>query len=78
MYARIANFVKDEKNKEVLIKISKDEIKHYHRLKEVTGKEVKPQRLKIAINSLISRIFGITFGIKLFEKGESNAIKGYK
>ena len=43
----------------------------------MTGKELKPRRLRILIHFWFVRIFGMTFGIKLLEKGESTAIKSY-
>lgn len=65
------------KNKEVLKNISKDEFKHYLFWKEYTKKEIKPSKLKIFIYLFLSRIFGITFAIKLMEQGEKNTQKIY-
>jgi len=39
---------------------------------------MKPNILKIYFYTFISLIFGITFGIKLMEKGESGAEKLYR
>jgi VIT1/CCC1 family predicted Fe2+/Mn2+ transporter len=43
-----------------------------------TGKEKKPNTLKIFFYTVISMIFGITFGIKLMEKGEESSEKLYR
>ncbi len=64
-------------NAEVLEHIAKDELKHYHQWKRYTGIEVKPAKLKILFYLLVSRIFGITFAIKMLEKGEEKAEKHY-
>jgi hypothetical protein len=65
-------------NKEVLKQISSDELKRYNFWKEFTHKDVKPDNLKIWKYFLTSKIFGITFGIKLMEKGEEKAQATYE
>ena len=78
IYGKLAQSVKDPKNKEVLKRISSDELKHYNFWKEYTNKDVKPNQLKMWKYFLISKIFGITFGIKLMEKGEDKAQATYE
>jgi VIT1/CCC1 family predicted Fe2+/Mn2+ transporter len=78
IYERLAQSVKDPKNKEVLKRISSDELRHYSFWKEYTHKDVKPNRLMVWKYILISKIFGITFGIKLMEKGEEKAQATYE
>jgi VIT1/CCC1 family predicted Fe2+/Mn2+ transporter len=73
IYSKLSQTVKDKQNKEILKQISDDEKRHYHFWKKYTNKDVKPNRLKIWWYYLISRIFGITFGIKLMERGEEDA-----
>jgi VIT1/CCC1 family predicted Fe2+/Mn2+ transporter len=73
IYSKLSQAVKDEQNKEILKQISDDEKRHYHFWKKYTNKDVKPDRFKIWWYYLISRIFGITFGIKLMERGEEDA-----
>lgn len=77
IYALVADFIKDEHNSEIIRRISKDELKHYRRIKEITKAEIKPQKGKIRFFAFLIRVFGITFGIKLLEKDESNAIADY-
>ncbi len=78
LYHKIADGLKDEKNKQILKNIAEDELKHYKFLKSVTKKEVKPDRFKIFLYFWITKIFGLTFGIKLLEKGEEAAAKAYE
>jgi len=78
VYKKIAKYVKDEHNSKVINEVANDELEHYNRLKEVTKKEIKPQKIKIFFFYWITVIFGITFGIKLLEQGEKQAIKNYE
>lgn len=77
LYKRIATFVKDENNASIIRQVAADELNHYKRLKEVTGQELKPQMLKVNWFYWLTRILGLTFGIKLLEKNESKAVEGY-
>ena len=69
-YKRLAEIIKDKKNSKVIKKISEEELKHYEIWKKYTGKDVKPNRAKINFFFWVSRIFGLTFGIRLMELGE--------
>ncbi|MDD5454956.1 MAG: VIT1/CCC1 transporter family protein [Candidatus Ratteibacteria bacterium] len=77
IYQKLSELIKELKNKEILKHISEDELKHYNIWKGYTGKEIKPSKLTIWKYFLISRIFGITFGTKLMEKGEERAQISY-
>ncbi|MFO7612646.1 MAG: rubrerythrin family protein, partial [Clostridia bacterium] len=77
LYNRIAGIVKDEKNSLIIRRIAGDEIKHYNRLRALTKKEIKPQKAKIFMFFWLARILGLTFVIKLLEKGEGKAVKAY-
>jgi len=66
------------KNGEILKSISLDEKKHYMQWKKYTGGDVKPSRFAIFKYSLLQRIFGITFAVKLMERGEENAEMAYE
>src|SRR6056297_2073847 len=78
LYHKIADFVKDEENKEIVRAVAEDELKHYNQLKEITKKELKPEKFKIFLFYWITKIFGITFGIKLLERSETQAITSYQ
>ena len=73
IYDKLSQSEKDSHNKKILKNISDDERKHYHFWKKYTHEDVEPDKLKIWWYYLISRIFGITFGIKLMERGEEDA-----
>lgn len=77
IYLRLAELEKQENNRTVLKKISDDELRHYGIWKNYTGKEFAPDRVKLWWYVAISRIFGITFGIKLMERGEEGAQAAY-
>lgn len=77
IYSKLAEKTKDEHNKGILDKIAKDELKHYNFWKSVTKKEVKPNWFMIYFYVFISRFFGLSFGLKLMEKGEKLAIDVY-
>lgn len=78
IYKKLALKEKNENNKKVLEAISKDELRHYNIWKKFTKKDFKPSQFKVFIFILICNIFGITFGIKLLEKGEEEAEMQYE
>lgn len=67
----------DERNRKVLERIARDELRHYSILRKYTGREVEPDAKRILYYSLIARIFGLTFAIKLMERGEELAKESY-
>jgi VIT1/CCC1 family predicted Fe2+/Mn2+ transporter len=73
IYQRLSQSIKDPHNSDILRRISGDELRHYHFWKTYTHEDVKPNTLKIGWYFLISKILGITFGIKLMERGEEAA-----
>ena len=77
IYQRLAERIDEPENQRILRDIADDEKRHYHQWQEYTQEEVKPNRFNIWKYSLISRIFGFTFGIRLMERGEESAQKHY-
>ena len=77
IYQKLASVIKDESNKKVLGKIAEDELRHYNIWKKYTHVEVKPNKYMIWKYYIISRLFGLTFGLKLMEQGEENAQDSY-
>ncbi|HRT68146.1 MAG TPA: rubrerythrin family protein, partial [Bacteroidota bacterium] len=69
VYAKLADKIKDKNNAEILIQISKDELSHYNFWKNYTHKDVNANKFRIFLYVLIAQVFGLTFGIKLMEKG---------
>jgi VIT1/CCC1 family predicted Fe2+/Mn2+ transporter len=76
IYKKIASAQKDPHNREVLERISQQELGHYAIWKSYTHQDVAPATLRIWFYYLTARIFGITFAIKLLEGVEKRA-EGY-
>jgi VIT1/CCC1 family predicted Fe2+/Mn2+ transporter len=66
------------KNQEILRRIAEDEERHYKKLREITGEETDPHRFAIKLFLLVARVFGLTFAIKMMERGEERAESGYR
>lgn len=77
IYLKLSSLKKNRQNSEVLKQIAQDELLHHNALKRFTGTDQKPGTLKVFFYTFISMIFGITFGIKLMERGEREAEKLY-
>ncbi|MBN2550680.1 MAG: VIT1/CCC1 transporter family protein [Anaerolineales bacterium] len=77
IYQRLAQINRSPENRSVLERIAQDELRHYHDWKKYTGQEVKPDRFAIWKYTLISRVLGFTFGVKLMERGEAKAQQNY-
>ncbi len=77
IYKNLVRMLAHNPNSEVLAKIAADELRHYGEWRAYTEQEVAPDSFKIWKYTLISRIFGFTFGIKLMERGEEGAQENY-
>lgn len=77
IYKEIAKFAKGDENKDVLLRLSREEMTHYEIWKKFTGLEMKPEKMKILKYKLIARIFGFTFAVKLMENGEEASQEEY-
>ncbi|MGE5894484.1 MAG: VIT1/CCC1 transporter family protein [bacterium] len=73
LYLKLADSIRHDVNSGVLRRIADDELGHYTFWKKHTGRDAKPKRWKFIWYYWISRVFGLTFGIKLMEKGEEKA-----
>ncbi|MCH8903031.1 MAG: hypothetical protein IIA45_03855, partial [Bacteroidetes bacterium] len=78
IYKRLARRAKDPHNKEILNKISVDELAHFNFWKEYTNEDVKPDMFKIRKYLFISWLLGLTFGIKLMEREEGEMQISYE
>ena len=78
IYEKIARFAKGEENRQTLLRLSREEYAHYQIWKNYTGIEMKPEKGKIFKFTLIARILGFTFAVKLMERGEGNAQAEYE
>ena len=78
IYKNLASSVKDAHNSEILARMSREEKSHYDTWKRYTGIDIGPDKAKIGGYSLMSRILGVTFTIKLMESRENQAIVTYR
>ena len=76
-YLKLAEIVKDENHKKILTRIAGEEMKHYEIWKTQTQSDINPNWLRINFYSLLARLFGLTFGIKLMELGEEHTQENY-
>lgn len=76
-YLKLAGAVKDEHNAQILNCIAQEELKHYQIWKRYTETDITPNKLRIRFYYWLSKIFGLTFGIKLMELGEEKAQENY-
>lgn len=78
VYLNLSKRIKDADNREVLKTMAEEEMHHYNVFKLYTNQDVQPSRFKIWFFTFISRIFGLTFGIKLLENQEDYNAKRYQ
>ncbi len=77
IYEKIAKFAKGEENKKTLIRLSQEEKAHYEIWKKYTREEKKPEAGKVFWYTLVARVLGFTFAVKLMERGEEHAQEEY-
>lgn len=77
VYKRLAAIVKKDTHRSILERIAEEENKHYELFKSFTGKDIAPDKFKIFIFVLISRLLGLNFGLKLMESAEAMAQDTY-
>ncbi len=65
-------------NREILLKIAEDELRHYNIWREYTGVDVEPDWGKIRRYKIVYKIFGLVFALKLMEQGEKKSEERYK
>ena len=78
IYRKIARFVKGDQNRKTLLRLSREEKAHYDIWKNYTGLRLKPEKWKVFKYTLIARLLGFTFAVKLMENGEKNAQSEYE
>lgn len=78
IYERIAAFAKGEENRRTLRRMAQEERAHYEIWKKYTGIAMKPEKAKVFKYTLLARVLGFTFAVKLMERGEENAQKEYE
>ena len=78
LYLKLAKKQKDGHNKNLLKKLANEELGHYHFWKKITNVDFKPFSFQISFYYFISILFGMTFGVRLMEKGEEKTQHLYK
>ena len=78
IYEKIAKFATGDENKATLRRLSEEEKGHYQIWKKYTGVELKPEKAKVLKYTMLARILGFTFAVKLMEKGEEHAQEEYE
>ena len=76
-YLNLAKMSKG-KNAIILTRIAEDELRHYHLFKKYTGKDVRPDKVKVFFYSFVTIILGLTFTMKMMENGEAAAEENYE
>ena len=78
IYKKIAKFAKGEENKKTLERLAGEEEGHAKIWEKYTGLQLKPSKWKVFKYTMLARVFGFTFAIKLMERGEENAQNEYE
>lgn len=77
VYERLSRSRAGEGNRETLAHISEDERRHYEFWAEYTGERPEHSRWEYTKYVVLARLFGITFAVKLMERGEASATENY-
>lgn len=78
LYEKIAGIARRERDRQVLLSISRDEYRHAEIYRGYSGAELKPSRLKVLAYAVLARLLGYTFILKLLEKGEDRGIAAFQ
>lgn len=76
-YLNLAKMSKG-KNAVILKKIAGDELCHYNQFRKYTGKDVRPDKVKVFFYSFVTIVLGLTFTMKMMENGEEAAEENYE
>jgi len=71
IYQRLAAIVRDEKNAGVLGEMASEELAHSRIWQGYTGEEKGPDHLRTWWYVILARLLGITFAIKMMERGRA-------
>ncbi|MCX8108167.1 MAG: VIT1/CCC1 transporter family protein [Verrucomicrobiae bacterium] len=78
VYSKLAASLPDGPNRQLLERIAREEAAHAQLWAGYTGEQPPPSRLRVFWYVLIGRILGLTFGLKLMERGEKQAEQTYR
>lgn len=77
IYMKLAHLHKG-KERETLLKLAREEKEHYEFFRSYSGSEVRPSRYMVWKSYLLTRIFGLTFGLKSMESWEGKVQRQYE
>jgi VIT1/CCC1 family predicted Fe2+/Mn2+ transporter len=77
IYSRLASRGGSAGNRKTLARLAAEELKHYNLFKGFTGRDIAPDRFKYLFYVVCSRCFGLSFALRLMEKGEESAQENY-
>lgn len=77
IYKNLALKTSNKSTKNILIKIANEERAHYEKWLAITRKKINPSAVKIRAYLLLSGIFGLSFSLRLMERGEELSQKIY-
>lgn len=77
LYGKLAKKCRDEHNAAVLSDMAAAERRHYEFWKSISRKDVAPRRGQIMLFTLLAQVLGLTFALKLLEKGEEVSAADY-
>ena len=68
IYIRIAKYIKNDKNRETLLRIAREEEKHYNIWKKYSKVDMPPSKFLIFFYTLIARLFGYTLPLSTWRR----------
>ena len=77
VYRRLSVMQNDAENRQILERIADDESTHANMIAGILNEEGSPNMFAVARIVLNAKIFGLTFALKLMEKGEGKASRLY-
>ncbi len=77
VYAQLARLQKNPHNKDILNRIAREESAHAEVIAEILNTTASANKFKVFRAVASARILGLTFSLKLMERGEDKASKTY-
>lgn len=77
IYSRLAELSTNKHNKKTFKHIAGHELEHYNFWKKITEEEMEVNHWKVNYYIWMSKLLGITFAVRLMEKGEAYAQVSY-
>ncbi|MDH7511174.1 MAG: VIT1/CCC1 family protein [Methanolinea sp.] len=78
IYRRLAGMIRDEKNAGVLQKMAREELAHSRFWQKIAEVEEAPDTIRVWWYVILAKLLGVTFSIKLMERGEGSTIGMYR